>query len=80
MIQKSTAVGIGLAAVVLYAGRIELKTPPLHTTHLIVLSVLLIVSVALILNDDVRILALLKGLRDVALPFWTKKGGDNAAP
>lgn len=73
MIQKSTAVGIGLAGVVLYAGKKELAVPPLHTTHLIVLAVLLVLAVALILNDDARILTLLKGLRDVALPFLSKK-------
>lgn len=50
--EKSTIVGVGLAAVTLYAGRTELATPPLHVVHGCVLAGLLLFAIALILGDD----------------------------
>lgn len=75
-IQKSTIVGTGLAAVTLYAGRVELASPPLHIVHASILTGLLLFSVALILGDD-AFFATAGRFVTMATPLlpWVKNGG-----
>lgn len=74
--QKSTIVGVGLAAATLYAGKVELATPPLHVVHASILAGLLLFSVALILGDD-RFFATAGRFVTTAAPLlpWGKKDG-----
>ena len=75
--QKSTMVGVALAAGVAYAGEKELAAPPLHVVHGILLLVATLVAVALILADDDKAFAAIGKLAATAGPLlpWGKKDG-----
>lgn len=72
-ISKSTVVGVVLGAGVLYAAKQELPTLKEHPFHTSVIAFFLLLAITLILNDDARILAFMRGLGEILLPW--RKGG-----